>query len=186
MKNEAKKWKNILRLALAEQAFLEAKAMTDSLLKECPDPGSHLYNSCIAGLAISYARPFTSSQGLGSLPAEFEKFSGIKNEINIESIHKDLIILRNKIAAHVDLPYANVAFQKGQYKLNPNEIKIQLTLAGVIVETNHTTLPKHRLAITAELFAIQGERTSEKIAEFGVELLKRDKKLGSYIFKVNN
>lgn len=65
--------KHFLRCALAEQAFLEADAMIDHVLKNQFPKDSHLYQACVAGIVTSYCRPFTAGQGLGNLPRDFEK-----------------------------------------------------------------------------------------------------------------
>src|ERR1017187_10242539 len=95
--------KHILRLARAEHAFYEARAMADHLLAGKYDPHGHLYHACIAGLVVSYCRPFTSAQGLGRLPAEFDQFKNVENPELLARMHADLFVARNKIIAHFDL-----------------------------------------------------------------------------------
>ena|ERR1035437_1167986 len=161
--------KQILRLARAEQAFYEAAAMANHLLVSKYSPDGHLYYACIAGLVVSYCRPFTSAQGLGQLPAEFEQFKNVKNPELLAQIHADLFVARDKIIAHFDLEYG-----KGE---------LRLRVDGFDIRTNFTTLPPGRISEVNQLLAFQIERIEQCQTDSAISVLKETKgKIGSYIF----
>jgi hypothetical protein len=89
--------KKLLRLASARldvSYSLEAYGMLKSL-----DPASSPYYHMAVSMAVSYGRPFTANNGLGSLFVEYPQFPDFEDpELNLR--HQRLIDLRHKFMAH--------------------------------------------------------------------------------------
>jgi hypothetical protein len=157
--------------------------MANHLLVSKYSPDGHLYYACIAGLVVSYCRPFTSAQELGQLPAEFEQFKNVKNPELLAQIHADLFVARDKIIAHFDLEYGEGEFHEKRYVLHPGEVELRLRVDGFDIRTNFTTLPPGRISEVNQLLAFQIERIEQCQTDFAISVLKETKgKIGSYIF----
>lgn len=157
--------------------------MANHLLVSKYSPDGHLYYACIAGLVVSYCRPFTSAQGLRQLPAEFEQFKNVKNPELLAQIHADLFVARDKIIAHFDLEYDEGEFHEKRYVLHPGEVELRLRVDGFDIRTNFTTLPPGRISEVNQLLAFQIERIEQCQTDFAISVLKETKgKIGSYIF----
>jgi hypothetical protein len=157
--------------------------MANHLLVSKYSPDGHLYYACIAGLVVSYCRPFTSAQGLRQLPAEFEQFKNVKNPELLAQIHADLFVARDKIIAHFDLEYGEGEFHEKRYVLHPGEVELRLRVDGFDIRTNFTTLPPGRISEVNQLLAFQIERIEQCQTDFAISVLKETKgKIGSYIF----
>ena len=176
--------KELLRWALADQAFREADALAEHIIESKMDWTSDLFRASVAGVAVSYCRPFLSSTGLGPLPDDMSQFTGETNEAQLRETHETLIEARHKIAAHFDRNHSEDKFRAGHITLPPSEIRIELEMHRFGVSTNATYLNPQRLIAARHLFAFQICRVSRCIGLFAIELAKQEKKLGMFVFQV--
>ena len=173
--------KEILRFALADHAFREARALTQHLLSTPVDPDSHLCSCSVAGIAVCYCRPFMSATGLGSLPDEFRKFSSH----DLERIHDTVFEARNKLTAHMDVIHVAGLHTHGVIQNHPGEVAVHLTEQGAFFETTATYLHPDRLPAVLSLCELQIERVGAILGQAGADLLARNRKLGTLTFRVH-
>ncbi len=87
------------RLNLADLCFKQTEALAEYVRDTKPDPARLLYSPMIAGVVVTYMRPFVQSDGLGSLSREFTTFL----DQDLCDMHRQLEESRNKLYAHRDL-----------------------------------------------------------------------------------
>ncbi|WP_322880770.1 hypothetical protein [Pandoraea sputorum] len=63
------------------------------------EPGDNRYQPLLFGAVVSYARPFTSNDGFGSLSAKWARFPSDA----LLKAHLEIIEYRNTVAAHSDI-----------------------------------------------------------------------------------
>jgi hypothetical protein len=178
--------RHFIRLALAGQAFREADAMAEHLLSSPIQPGDALYHASVAGMVVSYCRPFMSASGLGPLSSYFRTFYGVEDSALLQKMHDDLSIARDKISAHIDIEYGHAEFVGRRYALHPGEVELILSRKDYVIRTNHTTMPLDAVARCRLLFDFQLKRISKAEAEFVISLAKETHgRLGSYVFRPN-
>ncbi|KXU35062.1 hypothetical protein AXK11_06790 [Cephaloticoccus primus] len=147
--------------------------------------GDHVYQSAVAGLVVSYCRPFMSATGLGRIPADFGIFKDTSHSAFFASVHNDLIMMRDKMVAHFDLDYGVGQFTRKRYTLHPGEVGLSLREHGFEVYTNHTTLTRSRLLDVRKLISLQVERVKRAQAECVKSLINSEKtQMGDYIFRL--
>lgn len=91
------------RLDLACICFRQVIAVAEHLLQLGIGPQMEkaaLYSGCMAGIVVTYAKPFVSANGLGELHGKYER--GFPSELLAEA-HRDLLEFRNILYAHRDL-----------------------------------------------------------------------------------
>lgn len=104
-----------------ERAGALAQHMADTnLAKESP-----LYSPMMAGVVVTYARPFVPCYGLGSLPVEFSRLA----DVDLKSTHDDLIAARHRLYAHTDAEKARDLKLKGGSP-PPFETRVTIKEAG--------------------------------------------------------
>ena len=174
--------KALLRFAMAEQAFLEAKAMANHLLSAKMQDGSHLYQACVTGMATSYCRPFTAAEGLGKLPADFETFDDSASPAKFSEWHHHMLVGRNKFLAHFDLKFGIEKFTEGQYQDHPGKIILELCADGYNIRTNSTTMRPEVIQYFVELIDYQIKKLQEHQNKLIIAMIKEyGFKPGSYV-----
>ncbi len=175
--------KFFIRLAHADQAFQEADAAAEHILTTHVQAGSLLYHALVAGLAVSYMRPFTSATGLGPLASGFTDFADTDAPDHFTAFHADIALCRHKLAAHFDLNYGEQEYREKRYELRPGEVELELRARDFGVSTNHTTLPLERIGQARQLIALQRSRVLRALSDFAVSVAKENSgRLGSYVF----
>ncbi len=91
--------KALLRLTLAQAAFGQAAALCEHLIKESIPSGSDLAAAMMTGIIVTYAKPFTRSDGIGPLPTGFREF---QSSSALEHFHQTALDARNSVYAHRD------------------------------------------------------------------------------------
>lgn len=87
------------RLNIADLCFARAGALAQHIIDTKPDPLDFLYSPMIAGVAVTYMKPFVSALGLGSLPPSFCQFI----DLVLGEAHRTLMDARRKLYAHQDV-----------------------------------------------------------------------------------
>ena len=180
-----KTWeKDFLRLALADHAFREADALAQHIIESKFPSESHLLSAAVAGVAVCYCRPFMSATGLGPLPPSMQEFAGAKNEQELRGAHLMIFEARHKLAAHFDRAHGEELHKAGVLPLSPSEVRINFQQHGFAVSTNAAYLNPEKLPAARDLFAFQMARVTSQLGVFGVQMLKKYRKLGEVVFKV--
>ena len=87
----------------AYTSFQQTKQLGTFLLTETANDSPHpspWYIPALAGLVVTYARPFQNNDNLGRLPKSFSSFP---NDAKKKELHKNLLNYRNWVCAHTDL-----------------------------------------------------------------------------------
>lgn len=86
------------RLNLADSCFKKAEALARYLDDLKPDTADLIYSPMVAGIVVTYMRPFVQSDGLGKLESDFEQF----DDEDLTGMHNQLKESRHKLYAHQD------------------------------------------------------------------------------------
>jgi hypothetical protein len=167
-----KRAKYLLRLGLAEQAFLEAEAMIDHVIQNRLDPSGHLYFACVAGIVVSYCRPFRSANGLGDLPKNLQDFQDSEDPKTFSEVHSNLVAARDKVAGHHDADFAEAQFQEKRLSVHPGQVTILFGEKGYGIETNVRNLSPTAVGVAKRLIAFQLRRVRALQTEFVISVLK--------------
>lgn len=175
----------LLRWALADHAFREADALALHVIEQKIPPGTHMFSACIAGIAVSYCRPFLESEGLGPLPKAMKQFKGETYSTLLENTHNVLMEARHKFAAHFERTHAERLHQDGAYQFSPSEIIVELAPVGSTITTVCNHINPVLLEHARGLFLFQMERVAARLGKFGLELLAEKRgQFGRFTFKV--
>ena len=85
------------RFALAMRCFRGASDLCKHVIELHLPEDDFLYGACMAGIVVTYARPFNRADGIGKLRG-FSRFADAK----FRSAHQELIATRKKVYAHHD------------------------------------------------------------------------------------
>jgi hypothetical protein len=91
------------RLNLADLCFARAGGLAQHIIETQPDPLEWLYSPMIAGMVVTYMKPFVQADGLGVLPSSFSQFT----DLVLGETHKLLAEARHKLYAHQDVMTAS-------------------------------------------------------------------------------
>ena len=73
------------RLTLAQTAFRQARALCEHMEKLKLEPHEEIASAMMAGIVVSYVRPFVRNDGIGQLPKRYSEFEKRKQQY-IETI----------------------------------------------------------------------------------------------------
>jgi hypothetical protein len=85
------------RFALAMRCFRAASDLCKHVIELHLPEDDFLYGACMAGIVVTYARPFSCGDDIGGLRG-FSRFENTK----FRSAHQELIETRKKVYAHHD------------------------------------------------------------------------------------
>lgn len=86
-------------VSLAVGAWQSAQAGVKLLHSRPPfEQDPFLYRLLMTGVAVTYARPFGTNEGIASLPVELHKF----DETDLRAQHEELLLTRRKLYGHTD------------------------------------------------------------------------------------
>jgi hypothetical protein len=120
------------------------KEICDYILSEHIHPDAPIYYPLVTAICVLYARPFKPSRGIESLSVQFipKKF---------RELHRQLILVRDQTAAHVDArgarfhgrPANNVRLivRDGQIQFEVHRVKFNLMAISQIHELQHPCHP---------------------------------------------
>lgn len=129
------------RLNLADLCFKQAEAIATHIRDSNPDPRELLYSPMVAGLVVTYMRPFVQSYGLGSLSSDFTDFP----DQDLFDMHDQLKESRHKLYAHRDLGVAptletNDGSLPFEMQISFEDPHLSYTLAPGAVEINFSNM----------------------------------------------
>lgn len=166
--------------ALAHQAFEEADALAEHLLGMKPPPAHTLFTACVTGIVTSYCRPFMAAKGLRRLPSDMEEF----HSKELEAIHADVFEIRHKFLAHFDRKHGEKVTGSATHSLPLSEICLTIREDDFEVLVNAATLSRESVQTIRKLCAFQKQRVSERLEAFAVEIRKKEKRTGKFVYSV--
>jgi hypothetical protein len=120
---------------------------------------SPLYSPMMAGVVVTYSRPFVRSDWLGILPPDFSRC----DDGELRSTHHDLIAARHSLYAHTDAKKAcDLDLEKGSP--TPFEMRITIKKAGgVDVEPGVVEMLPESLGQVVALCRHQRDRVEAEV-----------------------
>jgi hypothetical protein len=116
----------LTRLILAKTAFAQARVLAEQLMANRVDPEDLTFSPQIAGVVVTYARSFTSAQGIGALEEAFSRF----DDTSLRDMHSKLVDMRNKLYAHRDFGGAQ-KFTIEPSGPKPYQVLVRIDLNGI-------------------------------------------------------
>src|SRR5690606_38483951 len=135
-------------LTLAQASFNQAAELCKHAETAPIEPKSNLAAAVMTGIVVTYAKPFTRSDGIGTLPTDFNNFP---QEAALEQLHQTMLNARHWVYAHRD--YLNA--QNLAAPAFPQDKAFALTLT--LTETGHSievTEPQISLRDVSKLAAL--------------------------------
>jgi hypothetical protein len=143
--------RQIIRLAYARVDMRCATALAE-LIAERRDATSQLAWGLFTGMAISYARPFTNSDVLGSLESKWSRFG---DRADLKKHHDRMIKYRHSLLAHNTLAPERevIVFPSGHL------------LAGPVVTETREMIDLGSITALLQLFDYQDARFSQACSD---------------------
>jgi hypothetical protein len=146
------------RLNLAGLCFDRAGALAKHILDTSPDPTQLLYSPMVAGVVVTYMRPFVSGNGLGPLPQDFSTFA----DTDLHDTHQRLVESRHKLYAHQDLQ-ASTSFPTEDGGI-PFDMEIEFSdLNGYTLKPGAIEVSSSTLEDAVQLCNFQRQRVSQAV-----------------------
>ncbi|MFJ1260747.1 hypothetical protein [Cupriavidus sp. CuC1] len=130
------------RVAVAARDIDCATQGFELILELGSEPADTRYQPLLFGAVVSYARPFTSNDGFGFLPAKWHKFE--RREFSIA--HDEIMKYRNTVVAHSDISKNKLHIYPTGVSLRVGEISFTLDEPMYAVATpllNKSDIPKY-------------------------------------------
>ena len=126
-KANSRKYNELLKLALAMRCFRGAFEMCQHVVELKLAEDDFLYGPCMAGVVVTYARPFSPAKEIGVHPRRFSQFENA----TLQAAHRELILLRNKVYGHQD------ASDLGAFEIrNPKGLQVYATTLELGIDTD--------------------------------------------------
>ena len=162
------------RLTLAQTAFRQARSLCEHMEQLKLDPHEEIASAMMAGIVVTYVRPFVRSDGIGHLPkrySEFEKDSPFKN------IHKTMLEARHWIYAHRDNQNAPNLGGGNVSQDVVSEVVLTLRRDGYSVSINEPQISPKQLVNFQALCSFQHNRINDDVGDL-IMLIMDEQKIG--------
>jgi hypothetical protein len=93
-----KKTNELRRLTLAMRCFRGASELCKHAIELQLTENDPLYSPCLTGIVVTYARPFSGADGIGTLSSNFTNFA----DPDFSSADRELCLARQRFHAHYD------------------------------------------------------------------------------------
>lgn len=117
-----------------------------------------MFNCIAAGMVTLYARPFGSNNGVGAISKDFRSFPGDVLGRKLESYHLYMLLLRDKVFAHFDLPANTLHMSKIDGAKSPESIDLWLSKSGFVLSCPMLLLGRPQLEDVVSLVSFQRRR----------------------------
>src|ERR1017187_1982309 len=146
------------------------------------------YRAIETGIVVSYARPFGSNNGLGSLPKDFQIF----DDRDAQHVHDRLLFARNTQEAHNDILRRGSLITSsprtsGARLSDPLDIRIEITEDGhTFWDLATPALATRELDRLIRMIGIQSDRVKNAIAlSFDKMLKEKPRHPGTYTLGID-
>lgn len=156
------------RLTLAQTAFRQARRLCEHMEQLKPDPKDELASSMMAGIVVSYVRPFLRSDGIGILP---KKFSTFTEHPEFRRYHDILMEARHWVYAHRDNVNASNLAGSNVSQDIVTEVVIKLKKDGYSVSINEPQIYLTQAKNFRALCSYQHNRINEEVGALIVHLM---------------
>ncbi len=156
------------RLTLAQTAFRQARRLAEHMDKLALDPREEIASAMMAGIVVSYVRPFVRSDGIGPLPKRYSEF---EDGSPFAFIHKTMIEARHWVYAHRD--HQNAPNLGGGHVSRDvvSEVVLHLRRDGYSVSINEPQISPKQLVNFQALCSFQHNRINEEVGDIIIALM---------------
>jgi hypothetical protein len=170
------------RLTLAQTAFRQARALAEHMQRLDLDPHHEIASAMMAGIVVSYARPFLRSDGIGPLPRRYSEFA---EGSPFAFIHQTMLDARHWVYAHRD--HQNTPNLAGGHVSHNVVSEVVLTLRrdGYSVSINEPQILPTQLSNFQALCSFQHNRINEEVGDLIIALMK-DHKIGIGVYELGD
>ena len=166
------------RLTLAQTAFRQARALAEHMRKLELDPREEVASAMMAGIVVSYVRPFIRSDGIGPLPRRYTEFD---EGSPFAFVHKTMLEARHWVYAHRD--HQNAPNLAGGHVSREvvSQVVVTLRRDGYSVSINEPQVSPKQLVNFQALCSFQHNRINEEVGDLIIALAKEHRiGLGEY------
>jgi hypothetical protein len=170
------------RFTLAQTAFRQARALCEHMEKLKLGPHEEIASAMMAGIVVSYVRPFVRNDGIGHLPkrySEFEKGSPF------ESIHKTMLEARHWVYAHRDNQNAPNLGGGNVSQDVVSEVILTLRRDGYSVSINEPQISAKQLVYFQALCSFQHNQINEEVGDLIISIMD-EHKIGPGVYEIRD
>src|SRR5439155_6332737 len=165
------KKRSLQRLTLAQTAFRQARSLCEHMEQMKVDSHEELASAMMAGIVVSYVRPFIRSDGIGPLP---KKYSEFEEGSPYKRIHNIMLEARHWVYAHRDnLNAPNLAGSKIDEEI-VSEVILTLRKDGYSVSINEPQILINQLVNFKSLCSFQNNRINEEVGDLIISIIDED------------
>jgi len=160
------------RLTLAQTAFRQAKALCEHMEQLQLEPHQEIASAMMAGIVVSYVRPFVRNDGIGQLPKRYSEF---ENGSPFEKIHNTMLEARHWVYAHRDNQNAPNLVGGDVSQDIVSEVVLTLRRDGYSVSINEPQISPKQLVNFRALCSFQHNRINEEVGDLIVAIMDQHK-----------
>ncbi len=166
------------RLTFAQAAFKQAKALCEHMEKLKLEPHEEIASAMMAGIVVSYVRPFVRNDGIGHLPKRYSEF---ESGSPFQKIHNTMIEARHWVYAHRDNQNALNLGGGGVSQDIVSEMTLTLRRDGYSVSINEPQISPKQLTNFQGLCSFQYNRINEEVSDIIMAIMDQHKiRIGTY------
>lgn len=174
------------RLVHADKCFRQILRLCKFLESSNLSEREEAFTPVMAGICVTYAQPFWTNEGLGSLPAHFREFppeSQLPDREEYIRIHNGLLTGRDWIHEHFD--HSKLALRQGNDPLRGRVGEMTVTLSaggGITFAEAEPIWTQEELRMIAALCRFQSNRVVAEAKTLVTQLCAgKAYKLGAYV-----
>jgi hypothetical protein len=169
------------RLTLARGAFDQARALCDHSA-DVPSPSKDLEAALMTGILVTYCRPFTRNDGIGPLPAAFNKFT---SHAALQHIHDAALAARNVVYAHRDNIQSAVLAASVFPPEKASYLSLELTADGHTILIYEPAIAFSEVGKFRALIEFQSTRAKKSVTQL-VNAIKSHHALGNGRYRISD
>ena len=170
------------RLTLAQTAFRQARLLCEHMEQIKVESHEEITSAMMAGVVVSYVRPFIRNDGIGPLP---KKYSEFEEGSPYKAVHNTMLEARHWVYAHRDICNApNLAGSKVTEEI-VSEIILTLRKDGYSVSINEPQILVKQLPKFRSLCSFQNNRINEEVGEL-IRSIMDDEKIGVGVYEIRD
>lgn len=170
------------RLTLAQTAFRQARSLCEHMEQMKIESSEEIASAMMAGIVVSYVRPFVRNDGIGPLP---KKYSEFEEGSPYKRIHNIMLEARHWVYAHRDNRNApNLAGSKINEEI-VSEVILTLRKDGYSVSINEPQIFVNQLVNFKSLCSFQNNRINEEVGDLIISIMD-DEKLGVGVYEIKD
>ncbi len=170
------------RLTLAQTAFRQARFLCEHMEQAKVESHEEIASAMMAGIVVSYVRPFIRNDGIGPLPRKYSEF---EEGSPYKGIHNTMLEARHWVYAHRDNCNApNLAGSKVSEEI-VSELVLTLREDGYSVSINEPQISVKQLVNFRSLCSFQNNRINEEVGDLITSIMDGEK-IGVGVYEIKD